>query len=158
MNTQPRLHREIAAGSLVTTALLSGISLLTMPDWPDGFDALLRTIEEHPTASLISALTFVFAQLPFAIAALAIGGLVIPRKPVLGGIGVAFAVVGAFGHSVYGGVAMTQLEMAQDSANHAVHADLLTGLESSPLVVFMAIGLLGTVCGLLLLAVALWRS
>ena len=158
MNTQTGLRREIAAGSLVATALLSGISLLTMPDWPDGFAALLNTIDEHPTTSLISALTFVLAQLPFFIAALAIGGLVIPRRPVLGSIGVTFAFVGAFGHSVYGGVAITQLEMAKDTANHAVHADLLTGLESSPLVAFMAMGLLGTVLGLLLLAVGLWRS
>ena len=158
MTAQPGLRREIAAGSLIATALLSGISLLTMPDWPDGFAALLGTIEEHPTTSLISALTFVLAQLPFLVAALAIGGLVIPRKPILGGIGVVLAVIGGFGHSVYGGVAMTQLEMADDSAHHAVHADLLTGLESSPLVAFMAMGLLGTVLGLLLLAIGLWRS
>lgn len=158
MNTQPGLRREVAAGSLVATALLSVISLLTMPEWPDGFAALLGTIEDHPTTSLVSALTFVLAQLPFFVAAVAIGGLVIPSKPVLGGIGVAFAVVGGFGHSVYGGVAITQLEMAADTSHHAVHADVLTGLESSPLLVFMAMGLLGTVLGLLLLAIGLWRS
>ena len=158
MNTQPGFRREIAAGSLVATALLSGISLLTMPDWPDGFAALLGTIAEHPTTSLISALTFVLAQMPFMVAAVAIGSLVIPSKPVLGAIGVSFAVVGAFGHSVYGGVAMTQLEMAADKSHHAVHADVLTGIESSPLIAFMAMGLLGTVLGLLLLAIGLWRS
>jgi hypothetical protein len=158
MNTQPGLRRDLAAGSLVATALLSGISLLTMPDWPDGFAALLGTIEEHPTTSLISALTFVLAQLPFLVAAVAIGTLVIPRKPVLGGIGATLAVVGGFGHTVYGGVAMTQLEMAADESHHAVHADVLTGLESSPLVAFMAMGLVGTVLGLLLLAIGLWRT
>ena len=152
------LRREIAAGSLVATAVLSGSSLLTMPEWPDGFAALLGTIEDHPTTSLVSALTFVLAQLPFFVAVVAIGGLVIPRKPVLGGIGVALAVVGGFGHSVYGGVAVTQLEMAEDTAHHGVHADLLTALESSPLVAFMAMGLLGTVLGLLLLAIGLWSS
>lgn len=98
------------------------------------------------------------AQLPFLVAAVAIGGLFIPSKPVLGAIGVSCTVVGAFGHSVYGGVAMTQLETADDKSHHAVHADLLTGLESSPLVMFMAMGLLGTVLGLLLLAIGLWRS
>ncbi len=158
MNTTPGLRRELAAGSLVATAVLSSISLLTMPDWPDGFAALLETIDESPTTSLVSAMTFVLAQLPFLVAVLAIGALVIPRKPVLGSIGVALAVVGGFGHSVYGGVIMTQLEMAKDSAQRDVHADLLTALESSPLVVFMAMGLLGTVLGLLLLAIGLWRS
>lgn len=158
MHTTPGLRRELAAGSLVATAVLSSISLLTMPDWPDGFAALLETIDAHPTTSLVSATTFVLAQLPFFVAVVAIGALVSPRKPVLGGIGVALAVVGGFGHSVYGGVIMTQLKMAQDSAHRDVHADLLTALESSPLVAFMALGLLGTVLGLLLLAIGLWRS
>lgn len=158
MNTKPLVPRELAAVCLVTTALLSGISLLTMPTWPDGFDALLATVDKHPTTSLVSALTFVLAQLPLLVAAVAIGGMVIPRKPLLGGLGVALTVIGAFGHSVYGGVAMVQLEMAADSAHHGIHADLLTDLESSPLVLFMAMGLLGTVLGLLLLAIGLWRS
>lgn len=157
MKTQPEF-RKLAAGCLVATALLSGISLLTMPAWPDGFDALLATINDNPTTSQISALTFVLAQLPFLVAAVAIGGLVVPRRRILGSLGVALAVVGGFGHSVYGGVAMTQLAMAEDTAHHAVHAELLTDLESSPLVVFMAMGLIGTVLGLLLLAIGLWRT
>jgi hypothetical protein len=158
MNTKPLVRRELAAVCLVTTALLSGISLLTMPTWPDGFEALLATIDTHPTTSLISALTFVLAQLPLLVAAVAIGALVIPRKPLLGGLGVALTIIGAFGHSVYGGVAMIQLEMAADGAHHGVHADLLTEAESGPLVAFMAMGLLGTVLGLILLAIGLWRS
>jgi len=157
MKTQPA-YRRLAAGCLVATALLSVISLLTMPTWPDGFEPLLATIDDNPTTSQISALTFVLSQLPFLVAVVAIGGLVIPRRRILGSLGVGLGIVGAFGHSVYGGVAMTQLAMAEDTAHHAVHADLLTDLESSPLVVFMAMGLIGTVLGLLLLAIGLWRS
>jgi len=49
--------------------------------------------------------------------------------------------------------------MARDAADRAVMAELLESIESSPLLVpFMAAGLLGTVLGLLLLGVALWRS
>jgi hypothetical protein len=158
MRTRPALPKELAAGCLVTTALLSVVSLMTMPEWPDGFDALLATIHDNPTTSQISALTFVLAQLPFLVAVIAISGLVIPRHRILGSLGVVLGVVGAFGHSVYGGVAMTQLAMAEDTAHHAVHADVLADLESSPLVVFMAMGLVGTVLGLLLLSVGLWRS
>lgn len=157
MNTQPA-HRRLAAGCLVATALLSVISLLTMPDWPDGFEARLATINDNPTTSQISALTFALSQLPFLVAVVAIGGLVVPRHRILGSLGVALALVGGFGHSVYGGVIITQLVMADDTAHHAVHADLLTDLESSPLVLFMAMGLIGTVLGLLLLAVGLWRA
>jgi hypothetical protein len=157
MQTQPA-YRRLAAGCLVATALLSVVSLLTMPDWPDGFEALLATINDNPTTSQVSALTFALSQLPFLVAVVAIGGLVVPRHRILGSIGVALAVLGGFGHSVYGGVIMTQLAMAEDTANHAVHADLLTDLESSPLVLFMAMGLVGTVLGLLLLAIGLWRA
>jgi hypothetical protein len=158
MRTRPALPKELAAGCLVTTALLSVVSLMTMPDWPDGFEDLLATINDNPTTSQISAVTFTLSQLPFLVAVVAIGGLVVPRRRILGSLGVALAVIGGFGHSVYGGVAMTQQVMAEDTANHGVHADLLTDLESSPLVLFMAMGLIGTVLGLLLLALGLWRS
>ena len=49
-----------------------------------------------------------------------------------------FAVLGAFGH--------------------AVHADVLSGLDSGPAVPFMAMGVLGTVLGLVLLGIAVWRA
>lgn len=66
--------------------------------------------------------------------------------------------VGAFGHSVAGGLTLVHLSMAADSANRGVHAALLAAVESGPAFVFQAMGLLGTVLGLLLLAVALWQA
>jgi hypothetical protein len=48
--------------------------------------------------------------------------------------------------------------MAKDPANAAVHADVLNGVGSGPAVLFMAAGLLGTVLGLVLLGIAVWRA
>ncbi len=89
---------------------------------------------------------------------LGIGHLLRDRAPRLFNIGTSLAVVGGFGHAVYGGVTMLQLEMAGDTANHAVHAQMLEQLESGPAVAFMAMGLLGTVLGLLLLSIGLFRA
>lgn len=158
MNTQSALRHEVPAGSLVATALLSVVSLLTMPLWPDGFLALLDTIEQHPTSSLVSALSFVLAQLPFAVGALAVARLLGASMPRLAATVGTLLVLGAFGHSVYGGVALAQLSMAADVDHHEAHAAVLTDLESGPLVLFLAMGLIGTVAGLGLMAIGLWRT
>lgn len=69
------------------------------------------------------------------------------------------AVLGGFGHAVFGGAMMVTVLMARDVADRPVMAGLLADIESSPLLVpFMAAGLLGTVLGILFLGVALWRS
>lgn len=89
---------------------------------------------------------------------LGIGHLLRDRAPVLSNVGTTLAVVGGFGHSVYAGVTMVQLEMAADAPNRAAHVQILEQIESGPTVVFMAMGLLGTVFGILLLSIGLFRS
>lgn len=101
---------------------------------------------------------FTLAQLPFIAAVLGIGHLLRDRAPLVSNLGTTLAVIGAFGHSVYGGITMVQVTMAADEANRPVHAETLTQVESGPAVAFMAMGLLGTVLGILLLAIGLWRA
>ena len=48
--------------------------------------------------------------------------------------------------------------LAGDGSHRDVHVDVLADLERSPIMAFAVIGLLGTVLGLLLLSVALWRG
>jgi hypothetical protein len=48
--------------------------------------------------------------------------------------------------------------MAADEAQHATYGALIDDAESSPAMTFAAMGLLGTVPGLVLLAVGLWRA
>lgn len=70
---------------------------------------------------------------------------------------VATAVVGGFGHAVFGGIGLSQLAMA-GSPETAAMGKVIDSIESGPAVAFMAMGLLGTVLGLLLLGIALFRS
>lgn len=157
MNNPATFRRSAAAIGLVTTAILMLVSVILSPPFPGDFEKLLAEIDAAGSSAAISAFTFTLAQLPFVAGMLGVGHLLRGRAPLLSNLGATFAVIGAFGHSVFGGVSMVQLTMAADEANRAVHAATLTDLESGPVVAFMAMGLLGTVLGILLFAIALWR-
>lgn len=151
-------RRDVAAVCLVTTALLSAVSVALAPEFPSGPAERLAAIEAAGTSGAVSALAFTLSQLPFFGAVLAIGHLLRHRSPILGIVGTALGVVGAFGHGVFGGVSLVYLSMAGDVAHRSVQAELLAKVESSPVVAFMAMGLLGTVASILVLAAGLWRA
>lgn len=98
------------------------------------------------------------AQLPFLVAVLGLGALLRERVPRLALVATGLAVLGGFGHAVFGGVSLTTIVLAADRENVAVQAEILAGVERSSIMVFAAMGLLGTVLGLVTLAVALWRA
>ncbi len=158
MKDTASFRRATAAGGLVATAMLMVVSVIFQPEFPAGAAERLEAIADGGTGAAVSAVAFTLAQLPLIAALLAIGRLAHERSPRLSAIGATLGVVGAFGHSVYGGVSMVQLSMADDAANRELHANLLESVESGPAVIFMAMGLLGTVVGILLLSIALWRA
>jgi len=158
MKNTATFRRAAAAVALVTTAVLSVVSIVLAPPFPGDVIDQLAEIDKAGTSASISVLTFALAQLPFMVGVLGIGHLLRSRAPVLANIGATLAVIGGFGHSVFGGVSMVQLEMAADAPNRAVHAQVLEQLQSGPTVAFMAMGLLGTVLGILLLSIALFRA
>jgi hypothetical protein len=143
---------------MVATALLSVLSILLEPAFPDTAAERLAAIEEGGTGAAISAMAFTLAQLPFIIAVVAIAAMVAPRAPRLAWIGGVLAVLGGFGHAVFGGVALTQLALATDTTYRAAMAEVVDRVESGPAVSFMAMGLLGTVLGLLFLSIGLFRT
>jgi hypothetical protein len=158
MRNTAALTRATVAASLATCAVLTVVSVLLMPDFSGSEAQWLQAIAAAPTASTISAVLFVGSQLPFAVGLAGIAHLLRDRRPVLAAVGAALAVVGGFGHAAYGGVNLVMLQMAKDPTNAAAHADVLRGVGSGPAVPFMAAGLLGTVLGLLLLGIAVWRA
>jgi len=158
MKDTASFRRAIAAGGLVATAMLMVVSVIFEPEFPTGAAERLEAIAEGGTGAAVSAVAFTLAQLPLIAALLAIGRLADEQAPRLSTIGTTLGIIGAFGHSVYGGVSMVQLSMADDSDNRELYADLLESVESGPAAIFMAMGLLGTVVGILLLSIALWRA
>ena len=150
--------RLFAATCLVVTALLSVVSMLLQPEFSADPAERLAAIDAAGTQATVSLLPFALSQLPFMIAAVAIALLARTRAPRLAVAGGALTVVGGFGHAVFGGIGIAYLAMSSDAANREVLAEVVTAVESGPAVIFMAAGMLGTVFGLLLLGIALFRS
>ena len=157
MKNISNLLGRVAALSLVLTAVLMIVSTVVAPPFVGGAGQLAAISAAGPSAT-VSAMCFTLAQLFFVVGMVGIGNLVRPRAPKLAALGVALAVVGGFGHTVHGGVTMVQLVMASDVANHSTYAAVLEQLQSGPAAVFMLMGLLGTMLGILVLAMGLFRS
>lgn len=158
MKNTATFRRTSGAAALLAAAGLMLVSTLLAPEFPSGFEDRLAAIDDGGSRSVVSAVAFVLAQLPFLIGVLAIGHLLRERAPVLSNLGTTVAVLGGFGHCVFGGINLAMLAMAEDEPNRAVHAELLERIETGPALVFMAIGLLGTVLGILLLSIGLFRA
>jgi hypothetical protein len=150
-------RRRAARGALVIGPVLAAVSIVLQPDLGGSPREQLDAIGDS-TAAAVSAVAFLVSQLPLLISVLAIGRLLLPRAPRLSAWGTALGVVGCFGHTVFGGLTMVYVEMARDEAHHGTYAALMSRINDSPVMIFSAAGLLGTVLGLLLLGIGLFRT
>ena len=151
--------RRLVAACLVLAAAGSVAWVSLQPPFPEGYDARLAAIDEAGAGAAVSAFLFTATQLPWLVAVVGVAWLAHRGSSRFAAVGGTLAVLGAFGHAVFGGAMIVTVLMARDVADRAVMADLLETIELTGLLVpFMAAGLLGTVLGTLLLGVALWRS
>ncbi len=67
------------------------------------------------------------------------------------------AIVGAFGHSVFSGLRLAMFGMLPEDGR-TQYTEALDRTFDSPVMLFAALGLLGSVVGTLLLAAGMWRS
>ena len=151
-------RRNAAAVGLAATALLSAGSVLLQPDFGPDPAARLAAMDASGLRGQISAVSFVLAQLPAIAGLLGVAHLIRRGSPRLSNSGATLAVVGAFGHTVFGGMAMVYLGMAADADHRAAYGALIGRLENSPVMIFSVLGLVGFVLGIALLAVGLWRT
>jgi hypothetical protein len=154
-DTPSRLRAAQAA--FVVAPLLSAVSVILQPDLSGSAHDQLVAIGASSRGA-ISAVAFLVSQLPFLVAVLAIGRLLVPRAPRLSAWGTALGVLGAFGHTVFGGISMVYVVMAHDPKHLDVYAHLMDRMNDSPVMIFSAAGLLGTVLGMLLLSIGLFRT
>lgn len=151
--------RGLLAACLVVAAVSSMVWVALEPPFPDGYGARLVAIDEGGTGAALSVFLFTASQLPWLVAVVGIAWLAHGGSSRLATTGGTLAVLGGFGHAVFGGAMIVTVLMSRDVADRAVMAELLEAIENSALLVpFMAAGLVGTVLGVLLLGVALWRS
>ena len=153
-----RSRRYAAATALVAAPVLAVVSELLQPDLSGSATQRLAAMADGPLP-VVSAVAFLVGQLPMLVAVLAIGHLLRTRAPRLSGWGTGLGVLGAFGHTVFGGTSLVYLAMARDgSAPRATYAHLLDSIENSPIMLFSVVGLVGTVLGVLLLSIGLFRA
>lgn len=153
-----KFRRTGVAICLVLAAALSVVWVALSPPMVESPIENLNAMTDAGARATISAFAFVVSQLAFILAALGIAHLIADRSPILAIIGGTIAVIGGFGHAVFGGAQLVQLAMAADEPNHAVYAGLLSGGLPWPLMVMMMAGTLGTVIGILLLGIGLLRA
>src|SRR5919106_3087278 len=151
--------RFLVAASLIATALLNVGSMLLGPGLPTDPAGRLAALANAGASATASGLMFAFSQLPFAVGMIGLAVWLRPASSKLATTGGNLALLGAFGHAVWAGVMLLELVMAADEPNRAIHAELLADVESSPVFIpFLLFGLAGTVLGVLLISIALWRS
>ena len=158
MNDSARIRRDLAAAALVLTSLLGLVSVALQPELPAGHAARLAAIDHAGASAIVSAVAFLLQQLPFLVAMLGLGHLLRSSAPRLSTAGVLLGGVGAFGHTVFAGMSMTYLLMATDVDHRSELGALYARIESSPVMLMALLGLAGTVFGLLLMAIALFRT
>ena len=151
-------RRNAAAIGLAATAVLSAVSVLLQPDFGPDPTARLTALDAAGLRGQISAVTFVVAQLPAIAGLLGLAHLIRSASPRLSNAGGTLSMIGIFGHTVFGGMTMAYLGMAADVENRAIYGALIGRLESGPVMIFAALGLLGFVLGVAVLAVGLWRT
>ncbi len=145
-----------ARAALVLSPVIAGVSVILQPDLSGSTSDRLAAMAHGPAA--VSAVAFLLSQLPLLIGILAIGRLLLPGAPRLSAWGTALGVLGCFGHTVFGGTSLIYLMMARDTSHRAVQTDLFDHIQNSPVMLFSLIGLAGTVVGLLLLGIGLFRT
>lgn len=150
-------RRAVAVIALVGAPLLAAVSELLQPDLGAGSTERLAAMQGVRPA--VSAVAFLLSQLPTLIAVLAIGTLIRVPARRLSAWGTSLGVVGAFGHTVFGGMSLVWLAMADAGAAHrAAYAEVLDEVMNSPAMLFSIAGLAGTVLGVLLLSIGLFRG
>lgn len=153
----PVVPAKLAVLCLVATVVLTAVSVALMPDLPETNAALLQSLADAPAQSAAAAASYTLSQLFFIGAVLAIGDIARARAPRLIGAGMVLAIIGAFGHSVFGGLRLALFGMLTE-AGRTEYAAALDRTYDSPVMLFAALGLIGTVVGLLLLAIGLLKS
>lgn len=156
MGNPATYRRGAAAVCLVLAGVLSAVFLLlaSAPGW--GSDNLER-LQEVDSRTTVSFLAYTAYQLPLMIGLLGVAHLLRGRSPLLANLGAGLAGVGAFGYAVYGGSQLVIPAMAADQANLEIYAQLRADAETltGP---FGVLGMVGSVVGLLLISIGLWRA
>lgn len=143
---------------LAAAAVLLATSAALQPTLSNDAATHLADLHRAGPRAAVAAALFLAGQLPNLIAILAIGQLLRTRSPKLANWGTVLGVLGAFAEGVMAGVSLVFVEMANDTQHRAVYAAFYKHVTTSPLGIVSLVGLVGSVIGLLLLSIGLFRA
>lgn len=159
MRNPATYRRGAAALCLVLAGVLSATFMLlaAAPGWGSDDLERLQAIVDAGAMTTVSFIAFAVYQLPMMVGLLGVAHLLRGGAPLLATLGATLAGVGAFGYAVYGGSQLLIPAMAANASDLELFAQLRADAEplTGP---FAALGMVGSVLGLLLLSVALWRA
>lgn len=156
----PAVRRMTVAVSLVAGIALAAVSLLLQPEFPDDPSDHVDLLAGSSLAP-IGLQLFVLSQVFWAVGLVGLGHAASRRSPVFGTLGAVFSALGAFGHAVYGGASLVTLAMARyavESGDADAALAAFASTQGAAFVPYLAFGLVGTILGMVLIAVALLRS
>jgi hypothetical protein len=156
----PAVRRTTVGLSLMLGIALAGISVLLQPKFPDDPSEYVESIAGSASAHL-GLQMFVASQVFWAVGLIGLGHAASRRSPVFGSLAALFSALGAFGHAVYGGASLVTFaiaEYAADSGDMDAALAAFSSTQGGAFIPYLACGLLGTILGMILLAVALIRS
>lgn len=155
MKNAATYRRTVASAGLALTATLMAVSMGL--GVPFSGARVLDAMSDAGSRAWLAAIAYLLAQLAMIPAGLGLAHLLRQRAPVVSNLGATLMVLGAFGHTVHGGGVLLTIQMAADQDHRSTHAAVLDEFMSSPAGIFSVIGLLGTVLGLVVLAIGIWR-
>jgi hypothetical protein len=146
--------------SLVIAPALGLVGALLQPSLPGSPAAAVHVLAAS-TGVQVAASLLVVSQIFWVIGSVGAGHAASGRSPVLALLGAGLASLGAFAHTVYGGALELQIAIAQADVAHgstnAAHTAIAAS-QGGTLIPFLLLGMVGTIAGNVLLAVAVMRA
>lgn len=156
--TTTSFYQRCGVLALVATAVLLPASALIQPNLPNGGGPMLAAIRADGWRVPAATTLFMLGQLFNLVGLATIGYLLRERSRRLAAVGVVIAFVGAFAEAVYTGVSLTIHAMATGPAAYSTFAPLIDRLLTSPVGLIALTGFAGSVIGMLLLSIGIFRS
>lgn len=149
MSAIGRFYRSASALCLVLYAALCVVFVATVPNR----DAEGVAIDAGGIGPVISAHAFLWAQAALIVGIIGVAHALRGRATVLSAIAAGLILIGAVGHAASAGFAFVETTATTDVARDAVTAAL-----NGPALPAIAIAMVGTVVGPVVLAIALFRA
>jgi hypothetical protein len=159
MNDANNFRRTSAGLSLIAAPLAGLIGGLIFPPLPRDTAGTLANISEHSGRFLVANFLFLVAFALMVSAVLGIMHLLRNRVVALGHIGGGLFLLGSFLHAAVIGYALVQLPIAASGGDTGQIVALTEGTyASTAFLLLLAMMLIPSVLGSLILAIAVWRA